>query len=170
MNPRKSVKSLVEAWLETERPSAIGPEEFERLQNEVGARMSANRRLAPRYLLELLLGTELEIDRAVGGIPLDLRGRVQFTDERAVRTSLLEMALEYNTAQQSGRDDRAHDCRQAVLLAKDRLRAVLSNKNLADDKRAEREEWLHWFITWLENPAVFSEWLALRRKQLAASR
>jgi len=170
MKSRNSVKSLIEAWIETERPNLIGPEEFRRLQQEIGARLGPNRRLAPRYLLEVLLLTELEVDSAVGGIPVDLRGRVGFADEREARTSLLEMAAEYRTAQQSGRADRARDCRQAVLLAKDRLRVILGNKNLDEAKRRDKEELLNWFVVWLENPEVFAEWLAVRRKQLAAGR
>ena len=168
MNPRTSVKSLIEAWLETERPVRIGPDEFTRLQREISARLGPNRRLAPRYLIEVLL--LMEVDRAVGGIPVDLRGRVGFSDERETRTSLLEMAAEHVAAQQAGREGRMQDCRQAVLLAKDRLKVILANKNLDEQKRRDKEEFLNWFIVWLENPSVFPEWLELRRKQLAVGR
>lgn len=166
MNARMSVKALIEAWLDRERPVRIGRDEFERLQREVGARLGPNRRVAPRYLLEVLLLTEIEIDRDVGGIPVDLRGRVDFSDERTARISLLEMAAEYQMARETERDERAQDCRRAVMLGKDRLRMILGNKHLAEEKRAQKEELLQWFLTWLENPSVFPEWLALRRKQL----
>jgi len=170
MNARTSVKALIEAWLDTERPIRIGRAEFERLQREVGKRLGPNRRIAPRYLLEVLLLTEIEIDRKLGGIPVDLRGRVEFSDERAARISLLEMAAEYQMAKDTDRDERAEDCRRAVILAKDRLRMILGNKSMAEEKRAQKEELLQWFLVWLENPAVFPDWLALRRKQLKEQR
>ena len=80
------------------------------------------------------------------------------------------MAAEHVAAQQAGREGRMQDCRQAVLLAKDRLKVILANKNLDEQKRRDKEEFLNWFIVWLENPSVFPEWLELRRKQLAVGR
>ena len=162
------MKSLVEGWLEVYHPTSIGRKEFADLRDHVNRRLTGGKRVSPRYLLDLLLATELEIDRTLGGIPLELRGRVHTGDFRTAARSLIEMAGEYVSTRDSGAEARVGDCRRAVLLAKDRLHMQLA-RNMSDEKRIEKEELLEWFIVWLENPDVFEEWLTLRRKQLAAS-
>jgi hypothetical protein len=49
-----------------------------------------------------------------------------------------------------------------VITAKDHSRfAALRSKDEA--KRREKEEMVEWMIVWLENPAIFPQWVRLRR-------
>lgn len=160
------MKSLVDGWLDVRRPARVGRSEFAELRDYVNARIPGVQRVSPRYLLELLLATELDIDRSIGGVPLEFRGRVHTRDFATAGRSLVEMSIEYCSARDTGAEQRAADCRRAVLLAKDRLNWQLARPNLSEEKREEKQELLEWFRTWLESPDVFTDWLALRRKQL----
>lgn len=51
---------------------------------------------------------------------------------------------------------------ELALKGKQRAHAIASNDKIADAKRAEKEEIAHWFGVWLNAPALFTDWLALR--------
>jgi hypothetical protein len=51
--------------------------------------------------------------------------------------------------------------RRLVITAKEHAR--LAGRNPA--KRPDKEEMILWLTTWLENPPVFREWVAIRRKR-----
>lgn len=56
--------------------------------------------------------------------------------------------------------------RRLVLMAKDHARLALRSPKV---NRPEKEEMLLWLTIWLETPALFPEWLALRKRALAGS-
>jgi hypothetical protein len=51
------------------------------------------------------------------------------------------------------------DGRRCVIEAKDHAKFALKN-------HPEKEEMILWMITWLENPAIFEQWVKLRRVKL----
>ncbi len=111
-------------------------------------------------MLEILLATEVPVDRAIGGIPTDLRGKVRTANLGEAKQSLLAMAREYATAPDA---QRASDVRQAVMRTKNHLKLALA-RGIRAEKRAAKEEILEWLLVWLENPGVFEPWLAVREK------
>lgn len=143
---------------------SVGREEIEALEREVVAK--AGRPTSRRYLLDLLLKTEVEIERSVGGFPVDLRGRAHTRDAEAATASLIELAEEYSQARVSGDTVRAEDCRRAVRHAKERLLLTLRRKGLSSQKRQEKDEIRQWFVVWLETPELFSDWIRLRLGEL----
>ena len=40
----------------------------------------------------------------------------------------------------------------------------------AAEKRAQKEEMVQWMLVWLENPAIFPQWVKLRRAAAPAPR
>ena len=58
-------------------------------------------------------------------------------------------------------------CRNVVITAKDHARLALRRLPQEDPRRRDKEEMILWMLTWLENPGVFADWLALRKKMLA---
>ena len=165
MAARTSIRGLIHAFLEERRPARIGANEWESLIARVAHGVGDARRINPRYVLEVLHETELEIDRSLGGLPRDLRGRVHSKNAEVAAESLLAMCAEYAQAREAGDRARAEDVRRAVRQAKDRVRLTLRRKNLRDDTRREKQELLEWFLVWLENPGVFPAWLAVRRSR-----
>lgn len=61
---------------------------------------------------------------------------------------------------------RRRELRDAVILAKDRARFASHNPKIAAEKRAEKEEMVRWMLVWLDDPAMFTEWVRLRRVAL----
>jgi hypothetical protein len=119
------------------------------------------------YVLDVLSETQIPIERALGGLPVDLRGRIHFHDLDTAAASLADMTSEYQAARVSGDKTRAEDCRRAVRKGKDRLKLLLRRANLSPQKREEKQELLQWFLVWLEAPPLFPVWLELRRAAAA---
>jgi hypothetical protein len=72
-----------------------------------------------------------------------------------LEASLLRLLAEY----QAGDPPRRMAVRRLVITAKEHAR--LAARNPA--QRPDKEEMILWLTTWLENPPVFREWVALRR-------
>ena len=58
------------------------------------------------------------------------------------------------------------ELRDAVILAKDRARFASRNPKVSEAKRAEKTEMVQWMLVWLDDPAIFGDWVTLRRGQL----
>ena len=113
--------------------------------------------LAPvsaEYLRRLLRQSSVPLTPLVEGVRQD-------TFEHLERT-LLALEREY----ESTGEPRRTACRREVIAAKDRARWALRRLPEADPRRETRQEMSLWMLTWLENPGVFSAWLALRVGQL----
>ena len=96
-----------------------------------------------------------------GGIAMAplVEGVRQDTPENLERT-LLALLDEY----EKGDAERRRQRRRKVIAAKDHARLALRREPA--DRQALREEAILWMLTWLENPGVFAQWLALRKQVL----
>ena len=61
---------------------------------------------------------------------------------------------------------RRRELRDTVIRTKDRARFASRNSKVSPEKRAAKEEMVHWMLVWLDNPAMFEDWVTLRRSQL----
>lgn len=168
MSPRASkpsIKSLVLQYLEVHRPAEIDERELAAIERSVSDGLARAKPASRSYLLGILSETPLAIARSLGGLPVDLRGRVHFGSLERARESLLDLQAEYSRARAARSRERAEDCRRAVRQAKDRLKLMLRKPSLSAEKRQEKEEILRWFLVWLETPELFDRWLALRRRE-----
>ena len=170
MAARTSIREQIHAFLETLERRRVGPAEWDALLSRLTRAVGDAGRVNPRYVLEVLHQTDVEVDRTLGGLPLDLRGRVHTRSPEAAAESLLFASAEYTRAREARDAARAEDVRRAVRQAKDRLRLTLRRRNLREDTRREKQELLEWFLVWLENPGVFPAWLEAKRRRLTAPR
>lgn len=161
---KPSRKVLVDEFLRARRPDELDPPALAALRAFLRDRLGPAARLSDRYLLELVERAGVPVARSLGGLPLDLCGRVHFHDLAAAESSLLDLGQEYSRARAAGDPQRAADCRRAVLRGKDRLNFLLRRPGLSPEKLAEKEEILQWFLVWLETPELFAGWLALRKR------
>ena len=157
------IKGLVHEYLDVHRLPRIDEAELDRVTQFLRSRLGPDRKLSQAYLLRVLSEAGVGIARSLGGLPVDLRGRVHFHDLEAAASSLLDLAGEYRSAREKGDALRQEDCRRAVRQAKDRLKLHLRRRELSSEKRAEKRELLEWFLVWLEAPDLFPQWLELRR-------
>jgi hypothetical protein len=54
-------------------------------------------------------------------------------------------------------------CRKVALLGRHRAELISRNNRVRPEKRLQKQEIANWFKVWLENPALFDDWIALRK-------
>jgi hypothetical protein len=114
------------------------------------------KRLTPvseSYLRKLVRATGTPMTPMVEGVVQDS------FDSVALTLTALETEYERSEA------ERRRAVRKLVITAKDHATFALKRMAPGDERRQMKEEMLLWMRTWLENPTVFSSWLALRRGQ-----
>jgi hypothetical protein len=62
--------------------------------------------------------------------------------------------------------ERRQALRDIVIRTKDRARFASRNPKVSPEKRAVKEEMLQWMLVWLDSPAIFGDWVTLRRSQM----
>jgi hypothetical protein len=124
-------------------PPAIGEVEFDQLRRALAP-------ISESYLRRLLRDSGVPLDPMIEGV------RQTSFDE--LETTLLALLDEYEKADAA----RRAEVRRLVIVAKDHARWAARDP----EKRADKEEMILWMVTWLENPPVFRDWVALRRKRL----
>ncbi len=144
-NPSK--RTALRAYVDAHRSERIGEETFGEL-----ARVLAP--VSESYLRRLLRESGVPLSPLVEGVRQDSFAELERTLEAIGR--------EYAGAVAAGNAPRAQACRRAVITAKDHARFAL--RKLTGAAREAKEEMALWMLTWLENPGVFSTWLALRKK------
>jgi hypothetical protein len=156
--------------LKVNPPSLVDRRVLSTICREAEQALHRGKPVSRAYVLDVVAETQIPIDRSLGGLPVDLRGRIHFHNLDAATVSLADMTREYEAARAGGDKTRAEDCRRAVRNAKDRLKLLLRRANLSPQKREEKQELLQWFLVWLEAPPLFPGWLELRRRAAAAKR
>lgn len=160
------MRSIVDDFVARNSGVTIGQETLEALRKQIAAQRGGAPPSRPA-VLDLLLATDVEISRSIGGFAPDLRGRVHIGDRDSAQASLVEMAGEYAQARAAGDALRAADCRRAVEYGQHRLGFLLRRPNLSDEKRREKSELREWFRLWLDAPELFPDWVLLRRRNAA---
>jgi hypothetical protein len=54
-------------------------------------------------------------------------------------------------------------CRQIASLGRKRAEQISRNRRVGLPKRLQKQEIATWFKIWLETPAIFDDWLAMRK-------
>jgi hypothetical protein len=54
-------------------------------------------------------------------------------------------------------------CRRIAFLGRRRAEIISRNKKVSLRKRIEKQEIANWFRIWLETPALFEDWLSMRK-------
>ena len=158
---RPSVRGTIIQFLEEHQLERVDARTLQQILQHVASRLERARQPSKAYVLDILLSTPVEVDRAIGGIPPDLRGKVRTGSLEQARQSLLAMSREYAQAPDKAR---AVDVHRAVMRSKQHTMLALAGR-MGDQKRKEKQEILEWLLVWLENPAIFASWLAVRERQ-----
>jgi hypothetical protein len=150
---RQTKRARLSQYLAETRPGRITEAEWQQLRA----------RLAPvseSYLRELLRGCGFPLDPVVEGVRQD-------SFEELERT-LLAIGAEYARAAEDGDGERAASLRRAVITGKEHARLAARRRGASPETRTRKEEMASWMLLWLENPAIFAAWLALRKKAAGA--
>ena len=141
--------ALLRAWLAEHRPASIGETEFAAIRAVLGS-------VSDSYLRKLLRSCDLPLHPLIEGV-------VQDNPDALART-LLALEAEYRAGDAFMR----HRVRDLVITAKEHCRWALRRMSGDAEVCREKEEALLWMLTWLENPPLFGDWLAIRRRAGAA--
>lgn len=151
--PRKPTKrSELAGWIAARGVTAVGDE-------ELAALSQALQPISSSHLRRLLRESGVSLAPWIEGV------RQGSFDE--LETSLTRLHVEQEKAVAAGDRERARKCRQCVIEAKDHAR--LSLRRLEGERRRDREEMIQWMLVWLENSAIFLQWLRLRRRTVPAT-
>ena len=147
----KSKKALLAAYLKDENLSQVTEREW----REIVARLAP---VSEGYLRRLLADTAIPVDQPFAGVR-------QKTFEE-LEGSLLAMEEVYTRAKETGDRARAQQCRNAVIQAKDHTRFAARSPKTSPEKKAQKEEMIHWMLVWLDDPGVFPAWVKLRKQRM----
>jgi hypothetical protein len=141
-----SRRAALARWIAEHQPELIGEPEAQEIQTTL-APVSAS------YLHKLLRDCGVPLAPMIDGVRQGSLAELEDT--------LFALIGEYA----AGDARRRKQVRTLVITAKDHARFALVR---ATDPgvRALKQEALLWLITWLENPLIFANWLALRRGQI----
>lgn len=165
---------IMEVWEKLDCES-VGRTELEAIEEAVRGAFGEGAIESPMKLARLLAdeGAELrhaeilefDVERRVSDIYAPaFRNLVRFADFAQAEATLKNLE---NLRQKFARDNDREGSRRLLDKARQaRERALMISKNSAvnEKKRAEKAEIAEWFKVWLENPAIFTSWLALRKK------
>lgn len=96
-----------------------------------------------------------EMDFANSGKPCRLKQAVTFIK----KVEKLRLRFE-----RTNDNSALKDLRETAIKARQEAFSFAKNRTLSDEVRAEQTEIAAWFALWLQTPALFNEWLELRRR------
>lgn len=85
---------------------------------------------------------------------------VRQNDFEELERTLGNLTVEYERA--AGDSGRRRTLRRLVITAKDHARFA-ARRTKDESRRRMKEEMAEWLLVWLENPAIFPQWVRLRR-------
>ncbi len=144
ISKKRKLGELLTEW----RLEAIAEPEWRRLAAELAP-------ISESYLRRLLRETGVPVEQPYAGVR-------QGTFEE-LEASLIAMERVYAQAREGGDRARAQYCRNQVIEAKDHARLAARSPSASAEKKSQKEEMIQWMLVWLENPAVFEEWVKLRK-------
>ena len=157
---RPSVRGAVLDYLDRHNPVLVGRAELREIRKHVLTAVERTKPVSDRYLLSILLETTVEVDRAIGGLPVDLRRKIPVSDLAACKRSLIDLARQYSSTEDPAR---ASDVRRAVRRTREHLELALARASTPGKLSVQRET-LQWLRAWLENPPVFEAWVEVRER------
>jgi hypothetical protein len=79
----------------------------------------------------------------------------------------LDASLRELTVVYASRPGLRRYCRDQVIGAKTRARFAASSERVEESKRRLKAEMVEWMLIWLDDPAMFPAWAAMRREQMS---
>jgi len=165
---------MIEVWEELDCES-VGARELEAVTEAVRERFGEGAVESPAATARLLADEGAEL-RHAEVLDMDARWRTQDPYEamfrNVVKFSNFDEAaatirrLENLRRQFARKGDREglRRVNEAALKAKRRAQMIARNAKVVERKREEKVEMAEWFTVWLNQPEIFEDWLALRRR------
>jgi len=169
---RSSKKQAILECRQKYCPERAGIRELRLIQRELGERLGGSSPPALSYIANVLrqAGTAVEYeDRYVDpALPEPyasrLEGALRFNDLAAAEASLRALDSAYRNYESAADHAGSRLVRKLLLRGKQRAESLAANPRVRQEKRQEKREIATWFRVWLESPALFFDWLAVRKR------
>lgn len=150
---------IIECWTRTGKDSA-GASELEIIQEAIAAHFGAGQVTSPASIARTLAdhGVRLEHPQV---LETDGRWREQQQPFKAEELTPESLAFMERLERNDFEKEQFEAVRRTVLQLKTELQLLAVKGNRL------AEEYLQWLTVWLQNPAIFGEWVDLRRRSLA---
>lgn len=144
------------------------PAEVEQIRRQLLARLGPAGKTSPDYIAGVLEAAGL---RVVWSTRADTQGRYEEQFRDLLHFATLEEAemclVRLDELLRKFRADNDRAAAERVLevarLGRRRAEMIARNPRVDPQKRAEKEEILHWFKIWLDTPDAFFDWLEVRK-------
>jgi hypothetical protein len=165
---------MIEVWERLDCES-VGAEELGAVLEAVRGRFGEGAVESPASVARLLADEGAEL-RHAEVLEMDARWRTRDPYEAAFRNvlkfstfaeasasikRLTNLRRQFQRVKDKEGLRRVHE---TVLKGKQRAQMIARNESVNERKRAEKEEIAQWFTVWLQQPEIFDDWLALRRR------
>lgn len=153
---------IIDWWTENGNETA-GAAELDRIQQALVERFGTQGRESPAAIARTLADTGVRLKHPEV-LEADMRWRQQsslFTSEDLTFASI-DAALAF--AHKLAGLPQGSELRNLVLQLKAELEWMAKSMRIPLPDRLIALEVAHWLAVWLQNPAIFSNWLALRRE------
>jgi len=148
MAKRPSKQRLLEEYLAARKPAVID----EACLADIGEKLAP---VSAAYLRKLVRSTSFPLSVMVEGVRQE--------SLEALERTLVALEREYSLATIARDTARARRVRAEVIAAKEHAQWALKRSE-ETERRLAKEEMVAWMLIWLENPAVFPQWVTLRKK------
>ena len=153
---------IVDWWSENGNESA-GATELEQIQQALLQRFGAQGRESPASIARTLADNGVRLKH-----PEILEADVRWRQREQVALFTSEELTSIDAAiawiENLSRMDDGAELRKAVLQVKAEFELVAKSMRVPLADRLLALEVAHWLTVWLQNPAIFADWLALRRE------
>jgi hypothetical protein len=163
MAARLTKKAVIRQHIERERPAEVGGADAAAIRKELAAALGPSARISDDYLLHVLDDLGVRVSRELRGVSPELYAQLHFSSLEAAEETLRLLDRRYQEALSAGDDQALNDCRAAGILVRRRASLIARNPKVDPAKRAQKEEIARWFIIWLQTPALFFDWLEIRK-------
>jgi hypothetical protein len=93
----------------------------------------------------------------------DLSGILSFSTFAEAEKTLKSLQILCRKYQSLSDKKGVEYCRQIASLGRKRAELISRNKRVSLPKRLHKQEIAAWFKIWLETPAIFEDWLIMRK-------
>ena len=162
--PRITKKALIVEYLETHRPTSVGPSDVAAIRRSLHQQLGEKGRVSDRYLLAIMEEGGIPIDASLGGLPGELLAILNFDTLHGAAAAIEQLEARRQAARAAGDQIAAGACLRAGRRAKESAEWVSRNARVRATVRAERGEVALWFRVWLETPELFPDWLEVRTR------
>ena len=145
------------------------PAEVEQIRRQLIARLGRQGQTSPDYIADVLEDAGL---RVVWSTKADTEGRYEeefhdllhFATLEEAEICLMRLDELLRKFRAEGEAAAAERVLEVARLGRRRAEMIARNPKVDPQKRAEKEEILHWFQIWLETPDAFFDWLEVRKQ------